>query len=55
MWSAENTLTGDAPGLPTGMVYMFDPANLSALPLKVGISLLNTLCWCFCRICCVFD
>jgi hypothetical protein len=44
MWSAEETLAGDAPGLPIGMVYMFDPANLSALPLKVSVSLLNVLC-----------
>jgi hypothetical protein len=46
MWSAEETLVGDAPGLPIGMVYMFDPAKFSALPLKVSVSLLNVLYWC---------
>lgn len=55
MWSAEETLAGDAPGLPIGMVYMFDPANLSALPLKVSISLSNVLCLCVCRLFRVFD
>lgn len=34
MWSAEEGLPGDVSGLPVGMVYMFDPTNLSALPIK---------------------
>lgn len=44
MWSAEDSLVGDAPGLPIGMVYMFDPANLSALPLKVTVPASYLLC-----------
>ena len=35
MWSAEETLPGDVPGIPVGMVYMFDPANLTTLAIKV--------------------
>ena len=35
MWSAEEGLPGDVSGLPVGIVYMFDPTNLTALPIKV--------------------
>lgn len=35
MWSAEEPLVGDAPGIPVGIVYMFDPLNLSTLAIKV--------------------
>lgn len=35
MWSAEEPLVGDAPGIPVGVVYMFDPLNLSTLAIKV--------------------
>ena len=53
MWSAEDSLVGDAPGLPIGMVYMFDPANLSALPLKVTVPTSYHIC---CAVlCCAFD
>ena len=38
MWSAEEALVGDAAGLPVGMVYMFDPSNLTTLPIKVILS-----------------
>ena len=38
MWSAEEGLPGDAPGLPVGVVYMFDPSNLTALPIKVSVT-----------------
>ena len=35
MWSSEEGLPGDVSGLPVGIVYMFDPTNLTALPIKV--------------------
>ena len=35
MWSAEESLPGDAAGIPVGVVYMFDPTNLSTLAIKV--------------------
>ena len=35
MWSAEEALAGDAVGVPVGVVYMFDPSNLTTLPIKV--------------------
>lgn len=38
MWSAEECLPGDAGGVPVGMVYMFDPSNLTVLPIKVWMS-----------------
>lgn len=37
MWSAEETLAGEVPGIPIGMVYMFDPANLTTLAIKVTL------------------
>ena len=43
MWSAEEALAGDAVGVPVGVVYMFDPSNLTTLPIKVLILIVLTL------------
>ena len=43
MWSAEEALAGDAVGVPVGVVYMFDPSNLTTLPIKVQILIVPIL------------
>lgn len=35
MWSVDEPLNADQPDLTVGMVYLFNPADMTSLPLKV--------------------
>ena len=39
MWSADEPLPGDAPGVPVGMVHLLNTANFTTLPIKVRSNL----------------
>lgn len=36
MWAADESLPGELPGVPVGMVHMLDPQTMTTLPLKVS-------------------
>jgi hypothetical protein len=36
MWSSDEALPGELPGVPVGMVYMLDPSTMATLPIKVS-------------------